>query len=203
MGDEIQQTRYDKLIRRVGNIIGPGSKVGSVIPELFPMLDVENVPGELLLLGNTDICLGSASVQGAGGEQGNVSLFNPDNSGKIVTISYVYVTTSSVQTIRMGLAAGSTGIAVGSETFRDLRRGFVSRPVGAIFSEAGGTITVPDLQMRTVANAQIELEDRNSIAVLPPGTRFEVGSDTVATLILVNFLWRERPASESELNIPQ
>ncbi len=48
MGQELQQNRYDQLIRRVGGIIGPGSKVVEALGELFPVIDVENVPGELL-----------------------------------------------------------------------------------------------------------------------------------------------------------
>jgi len=55
---ELQQNRYDQLLRRVGDLKGPGSKVNDVLQELFPTIDVENVPGELLFLMGTHIGLG-------------------------------------------------------------------------------------------------------------------------------------------------
>jgi len=199
--NEIQQNRYDQTMRRVTGIIGPGSKVAEVLTELFPVIDLERVPGELLILGGTDICLGAASAQGGAGDQANVTLFNPLDSGKIITVSLIYATTPSIQTIRVAIASGAVGTRTNTERFRDTRRGFAARPVGQIATELAGTITTPNLQLRTVANAQIEIEDENSLAVLAPGSRLEVGTDTAATLILVNFFWRERAAQPAELSI--
>ena len=37
---QLQQSRYDQLLRRVGDLKGPGSKVNDVLHELFPMFDL-------------------------------------------------------------------------------------------------------------------------------------------------------------------
>jgi len=199
--NEVQQNRWDQLVRRVAGIIGPGSKVGEVLTELFPVMDVERVPGELLILGGTDVCVGAASIQGDPGEQGAISLFNPADSGKIITISQVYTTSQSGQVIRMELAQGPSGTRVNTERFRDLRRAFVARPVGQIFTEARGAITAPNFQMRTIGSAPLIVKDTNSVAILNENTRMQVGTDTVGTLLHTTFLWRERPAVPAELSI--
>jgi len=101
--NEIQQTRYDRLIRRVAGIIGPGSKVSEVLTELFPVLDVESVPSELLILAGTNTCFGGGQFQAMAGQSPKMGLFNPADSNTILVLTHVYVSTDTGnQNIRWG-----------------------------------------------------------------------------------------------------
>jgi len=197
----IQQNRYDSLLRRVADLKGPGSKVNDALTELFPMIDLENVPGELLVLGGTDICFGAGSLTSAAGESPRMSVFNPAGSGKIAVVTSVYISVLVLSTIRwtVSLAALSTG--VGIQRFRDGRRGATSRPTCGIFQQS--SVAQTDGVGRAIldANSMFKLEDPNGIAVISPGFGFEVGSTAALARLDATFYWRERVAEPSELQL--
>lgn len=201
MTNEIQQTRYDRIIRRVAGIIGPGSKVAEVITELFPMIDVERVPGELLILGGYDICFGAASLAGGVGNQAKILVLNPIDSGKLLTVSGILISSDTTQIIRVSRSFGVTGNRTNTELFRDLRRGAANRPVGQLRSSVNPVPTAAEMQFRLLANQTFTLENDNSVAVLPPDARLVVGTDTADTLLNVTFFWRERQVEQSELSV--
>lgn len=201
MTTEIQQNRYDQLVRRVGGIIGPGSKVSEVLAELFPMIDVENVPGELLILGQTDICVGTSSFTSAAAEFPNIGIFNPAASGKIATVTQVLVTSGPAATINVGHTATELGTTVNTEVFRDLRKGFANRPVVRVSQESSATGANANWQAVILGLTIWKLEDPNGVAVLAPGTGIEVSSDQAQSLIRASFAWRERAAETSELEL--
>lgn len=196
---EVQQTRWDRLIRRVSGSIGPGSRVSETLSELFPVLDVERVPGELLLLGGTHICFGGGSILALAGNRPSALLFNPVDSGVIATVSSVFVSPNPSSEILWGLTLVEQGAAVGTETFRDLRQLPTQRPSCKVFTReevaaAGGTARV------RVANFDtLHLQDENGVMVLGPGTGLDLGLNTLASQLFFCFYWRERPAVESEL----
>ncbi len=198
--NELQQTRYDQIIRRVGGIIGPGSKVAEALSELFPVIDVERVPGELLLLGQTALCLGAGSITGAVGEAARIQVFNPAGSGKLVAVSSTVLSTATTQQMRFATTNTALTTGLGTEVFRDRRLPGTSRPVSQIRTDSTVAKTDAHGQFRVLANTPHELPDENTVAVLPPGAGFEVGADTFNTNIVVTFFWRERVALESELN---
>jgi len=202
MTSDIQQNRYDQTVRRVCGLIGPGSKVAEALTELFPVIDVERVPGELLLLGGTALCFGGAGVTGAAGERPRIQLFNPVNSGKIISVSSVVINSTAVIIIRATVGTIALTNGVGTERFRDTRLGGVARPAGQIRTDSTVAITDATLQFRTVANTPFFFDDENTVAVLAPGSGLEFGSFSVATTIEGNFFWRERVAEESELLFP-
>jgi len=199
MTAELQQTRYDQLVRRVGGIIGPGSKVSEALSELFPVIDVEQVPGELLALGGTHICLGSATITADVGETGRIQLFNPVASGKLISVSSVIVAGGASQQIRYATSIVALTDGLGTEVFRDRRLSAASRPSGQIRSDSTVALTDANGQFRIIANTPFLLHDKNSLAVLPPGTGFEFGTVTTAQTHSATFNWRERVALESEL----
>lgn len=165
------------------------------------MLDVENVPGELLILGGTNLCFGSVRVTAAAGNLPFGQLENPADSGNILTISSILVSSQSNTILRWGRTNTALGAAVGSETFRDTRRLLTTNPVARIrqgfqVPVVGGT-GVAIVNMRE----HIAMTDPNSLMVLAPGTLFEIGGETQATDLMVTFYWRERPAEESELSL--
>lgn len=202
MTSDLQTPRFDQIIRRVGGIIGPGSKVSEALTELFPTIDIEQLPGELLLLGQTAICLGSALVTGAAGETARIQLFNPAGSGKLVSISTVTISSDSIQRIRYATTNTALTTGVGTETFRDRRLAGTSLPTAQIRTDSTVARTDAHGSFSQLKDSPAYLNDENTVAVLPPGSGFEVGAQVFATEINVTFFWRERLGLESELNLP-
>lgn len=196
---EVQQTRWDRLIRRVSGSIGPGSRVSETISELFPVLDVERVPGELLFLGGIKISMGSALLFGSAGETSKIQLFNPADSGNIIAISRVVVTTSSTNTLRAAVNQAALPDAVGNESLRDTRVGNAVLPVGQILTEQVVAGVTQSWTWKQLGNVPFIIEDDNSVAVLAENTGFTVGTTAQNQELHVSFFWRERPAEPSEL----
>ena len=196
---EVQQTRWDRIIRRVSGSIGPGSRVSETLSELFPVLDVERVPGELLILGGTNLCFGSGRITGAAGEVPFVQLENPADSGNIITISSLVAANDAVSVLRWGRTNTALGAAIGTETFRDSRRLVTARPVGRIRQGSQVAVVGGTGITRVINNDSYSNTDRNGIVVLAPGTLFEFGAETAASTLTLTLYWRERPAEESEL----
>lgn len=201
MTSELQQTRYDRLVRRVGAIIGPGSKVSEALSELFPTLDVELVPGELLVLGGTNLSEGAAQVTGAAGQVPKCQVFNPVDSGVLVTVSSLIVGLDSVGIIRVATSNTPFATGIGTEIFRERRLPLVARPVAQMRTESTVAFVNANISFRVLANVTHQIQDPNGLAVLPPGSGFEVSPNIAASTINVSFLWRERPAEPSELNL--
>jgi len=188
-------------MRRVGGIIGPGSKVGAVIADLFPTLDVERVPGELLALMGTRVCWGNTNQAGFAGLNNQAQLFNPPDSGTLITVTSVRASSGNTQ--RLGLGVVDTFLtAVGSEQFRDGRFGVGSLPVGAL-AIATQVAQFPQNYLFAVVGPNIPsiLESENGLCVLPPGFGLQISTLTVATTQFVSWMWRERPAEQSELTL--
>ena len=199
MTAELQQTRYDQLIRRVGGIIGPGSKVSEALSELFPVIDVERVPGELLLLGGTQLCFGAASLTSAVAERPHIQLFNPAGSGKLITVSSLAVSAIANVAARYAVVNAAVTTGVGTERFRDGRLGLVARPVGQIRTDSLVAIVNADTLFRVGSNDPVIFKDENSVAVLSPGFGLSVGLEQTNSVLIVTFNWRERVAEQSEL----
>jgi len=201
LSNEIQQNRYDQLVRRVTASIGPGSKVAETITELFPMIDVENLPAELYRLSGTRLCFGGGLINAVAGQSPRAMLFNPVDSGILVTVTQAELSTSSgTTTVRWGVRDVSLGGAVGSERFRDTREFTPDEPTAQVHLVASVTLAGATNQARNLNNVRFILEPRNSIAVLAPGTGFEMGLALQNATMHFGFYWRERTAEQSELN---
>ncbi len=200
MTDTLQQNRYDRLMRRVGGIIGPGSKVGAVIADLFPTLDVENVPAELLALMGTNLAWGGTNQAGFAALTNQAQLFNPVDSGFLITVTRVDINSSSSQPIGMGVVTVPL-TPVPNEHFRDGRLGD-TLPVGS-FGIATAAAADPTDQWvgRFQSPDFFKIRDDNGIAVLSPGTGLQITSFTVNTTLQIAWMWRERPAEQSELTL--
>lgn len=199
MSQELQQNRYDRLIRRVGGLIGVGSKVSEVIGELFPMIDVENLPGELFVLAETRLGMGAVTNAGFAALQNHHQLFNPVDSGQIITISHINIMSNATQLIRYGLVTVPLAAAITNRQFRDSRLPIGPNTLGELRG-AQLAATTPNVgRIAVIANTNNVLEDRNDIAVLGPGTGFELLTESVNSSFLTSFFWRERAAEASEL----
>jgi len=200
---EIQQNRYDQVLRRVAGLLGPGSKVKDALTELFPMFDVENMPAELLLLGGTRICLGGGAITGVAAEGGTAVLENPPDSGMLVTLERVDFGVAGSAVIRWGVQNGfrATAVAVGTEDFRDVRNFSPDLPVANVRQISEAALANGTNQTRLGGSDHLVLDPPNSVCVLPPGTSFEIGVGTVNVTLSYGFSWRERAAEQSELNL--
>jgi len=196
----LNQNRYDQLLRRVGDLKGPGSKVNDALTELFPMIDVENVPAELLLLSGTRLCMGTAFL-GAGGA-GMFSTFflaNPAASGVIARVMTIAIRALGTQEIVIGPSQNSSA-AIGATAFSDTRvfgEGTVLGIQGANNNLAVGSTF---FKFSHLANGTTFFEPPAAIAVLAPGGRLSVGGDENAGLDC-SFIWVERVAQPSELSL--
>jgi len=200
---ELQQNRYDKLIRRVGGIIGPGSMVAEAITELFPMIDVENVPGELLALMGTRIALGRGDRSAGAGTRPQIQLFNPDDSATILVVTSMIASTDTTQTVSWALSDNAMANLTARGSLRDtrLRTPAANASVGVIRNQQSAVPVGGANEYLVLANTPFNVSDPNSICVLSPGFGLDVEGTTDATRLIVSFSWRERTLETSEENL--
>jgi len=194
---ELQQNRYDQLLRRVGDLKGPGSKVNDVLTELFPTIDVENVPGELLFLMATNIGWGATSKQPTAGKRAGIQLFNPAGSGHLITVSLLLLSQNVTGVITWGIVNTALGTNTGIPRLRDGRIGVGPSGVSQLRTSADA-ISLLSGNVRLAANTPLPIKDDNSVAVLSPGIGLSV-IGAIDTNIAISFNYRERVAEPSEL----
>lgn len=202
MPTDLQTDRYDKILRRVGGIVGPGSKVAEVVTDLFPMINVEDVPGELMRLGGTLLSFGGGQITAIAAETPRAQLFNPVASRSLVTVTTVLLTSQATAAARWGLRTVSIGTQIDTQLIRDTRDVLPTQPIAEVQQESNAALANGTGQVRILANTPLTLTDPNGLAVLAPGTGFEIGITDVAGTMHYCFYWRERPALDSELNLP-
>ena len=198
---QIQQNRYDQLLRRVADLKGTGSKVNDALTELFPMFDVENVPAELLLLAGSRLCMGTiSSAAGGVGFFSQTIIRNPGDSGVIARIVAIDARISVIGNIVIGPSQNSL-TAGGARAFADTRvfgegTTLVLQQANNLLS-AGSTFYI----IRDNTLAGIHFEPPSSIAVLAPGGGLQVSPQGSDRAIDASFIWVERVAQPSELNL--
>ena len=200
---EIQQGRYDALLRRVADLKGPGSKVNDVLEELFPMFDVENLPGELYILAQTDLCFGGGRTDGIVAQAGRAQLFNPEGSGKVLTITEVGFSVGALGITRWGRRDTPLTTDLQTQLFRDTRKaaaGVLNLPTGQIRVQTSVALANATGQTFVPSATPLILSDKNGIAVLGPNTGFEIGTSSTNQQESFYFNWRERVAEPSETN---
>ncbi len=197
---EIQQNRYDQLIRRVNNIVSAGSMVGDALNELFPTIDVENVPGELLALLGTRIGLGGSSITGVAAEFAKAQLFNPADSNLIVAVTGVRVSVTTTSIITWGTTDTLFTSNPDVEVVRDTRGGASIKPTASVRILSDGTVGPANMPLNLLANSILEWTDPNAIVVLAPGTGVTFTNTNSNVTTQFTFMWRERNAEAAELN---
>lgn len=195
---EILQSRYDRLVRRVADLKGPGSKVNDVIEELLPVLEVENVPAELLILQGTYLALGSSRVGAVAAQFAQAMLRNPGGSGQIITLLEVHAWSDTGQ--EFGLGPTQNTLATAGLAARSDTREFPNGPTGQVLSESLLAAGPSFMRIRFVTEPRV-VRPPKALAVIGPGTAFSVTNITANASLLVSFLWQERVAEGSELNL--
>lgn len=202
MSHEVQQTRWDRLIRRVSGSIGPGSRVGETLSELFPVIDVENIPAELLALGGTRMAIGNTNEPAVAAVFQISQLFNPVGSGIIITLLHLHVISTDALSVGMGITDGSfTNNNPLNVSFADGRFLPPEVPTGQCRDETAGAEGVR-FYLFDQNNFQSQIfQPPKAICVLVPGTGWSVSTTVVNHPLSVSYGWIERPAEQSELNL--
>jgi len=200
--NELQTARYDNLVRRLGGLLGPGSKVTETLSELFPVVETENLPAELLFLGGWLTGMGTVIRAATVGQSSRAQLFNPTGSGKIAVVTNIHITNVIAGGQFIDWQINATPFAVlNTQITRDTHAGFsvgTALTTGSLATgntPRAGTFLIPALDT-------FHFHVDNGIAVLAPGTGLEMGTLADNQALTVTFFWRERIALPSELNFP-
>jgi len=200
MPNELQQNRYDQLVRRVGGMIGPGSKVGEAIGELFPVLELENTTPELLALSGWRVAWNAAEAPAVAGEVSAAQIFNPAESGVLVAVTALMIQSNVVTGITIGLNEEQIGGTPIRGRYRDFRFGGLRETTATTEATDNPTLVPGGLFIRVLAVAETVIRDDNGIAVLSPGSGLQLTTNILNARLTVNFFWRERAAEPSELS---
>ncbi len=197
---DLQQARYDQLVRRVGALYGGGSKVVEVLPELFPVIEVENTTPELIALSGWRTAWQSTTRPRDVGAVSTSQLSNPAGSGVIVSVTQVMIQVDLDTAVQSEIGNVIIGTPV-SGLWRDGRFG-VPRNSTAQASSADGVAVGGGLRLQMATGEEFSLRDDNGIVVLSPGTTLDVATTSFNIVMTVNYWWRERLAQTSELLFP-
>jgi len=196
---ELQQNRYDKLLRRVGGMIGAKSMVNDALGELFPTIDTESLLMELAYLADTKHGISTVQQVASVGDLNHHQLFNPADSGMLVILTRVDVQCATVQLIEFDTTATALADLTANHKLRDTRDGIIAQPV----AQARGVQQVGGLPLVggfiTEVNVNLTIEETNGLFVLAPGTGVTFATTTANVDSTVMFWWRERVAQTSEL----
>jgi len=196
---EIQQNRWDRLIRRAAGVVGGGSQVNDTLNELFPVIDVERVPAELLALMQTNLGWCGSALTATLTFFNHHQLFNPPGSGNLVTVTNVSMSAPSTSGIfRFSTFIGSLATSAGNERRRDTRAGILAELVGQNRTDQSLVSGGLDYRVNIRNNTHTFLEDQNAIVVLFPGTGLTISTETANIDSVVSFMWRERVFEPSE-----
>ena len=197
---ELQQNRYDRLLRRVGGLIGAKSMVNDALGELFPVIEVENVPAELLALMATQLGWASSTLAADPAFRNHHQIFNPAGSNILIVITTVSFMTSGTNTgeFRFSTFLGALATLAGNERRRDTRAGTLASLVAQSRTAQDAVSGGLDYRMQSLITGATTLTDRNGLAVLFPGTGLTVTNQTINQGTTVSFMWRERVFERSE-----
>jgi len=164
------------------------------------MFDVENVPMELMFLNRNVPAMASTLLAGVAAEIPKIQVFNPADSGHLVTVTSVWISVETDSFIEMDLTNVALTTSVATKV-RDTRAGFQTLSLAELRSEssAGGIPTSWGSELEALK--PLHIDDQNGIAVLAPGTGLSVDTAETNRALRVSFFWRERVAEPSELNL--
>lgn len=199
MTSELQTDRYSQIVRRAGAMIGPGGKVIEVLTELFPVIDLERCPPELLALGGWRTAWG-ATERPTNVAQPSVSqIFNPEGSNVVAAVTQVQLQSAPGTGVQAGVQLAQIGGTPVRGVFRDARFGG-NRETTLTTTHVDGGLVSAGWRMRLVSGEVLTLRDDNGIAVLTPGSGLSFITNNNNILLTMSYWWRERSAEQSELN---
>jgi len=163
------------------------------------MIDVENVPSELLLLSGSRMCVGRGTITGDALEFGQSMLRNPGGTGAILRLMLISVHSTTAQTIAIGPTQNTYALS-GVEAFSDGRI-FGQGTVGKVLLESLLTIGSNFFHFQVNGADTVFFRPPVAFSIITPGTAFSVSTTNDVTQLDVSYFWVERVAQPSELNL--
>lgn len=195
----IQTGAFDNLIRRLYSIKGGGSELSETLGDVFPILDLENLPSELLLLRGWVLGMGRIRNASAVGMVNSHQLFNPAGSAKIIVLTSLRVSVGSTSLVEFGPAFTALTDTSTPGTRRDTRAQVIKPTNGLLQEEDDGTRSAFGA-VQLITDISADILDPNGLAVLVPGTAFRINDLTTNITMRTSWMWRERTAEPSELS---
>ncbi len=163
------------------------------------MIDVEQVPAELLALIGTRMAIGSSSENALAANFQQTQLRNPADSGFIITLLEVRVWSATAQTI----ALGPTQATFANASLRTLTdtRFFAQTPAGQVLDGVSLVLSPIFGRLRVDGTVESIFKPQKAVAVINPGSSFAVTCGVVNTNLVTNWNWQERVAQPSELRL--
>ena len=185
------------------NLVGSGSIVTGVLPDVFPVIDVEDLQTDAWRLADWRICMGFGTRDPAAGLTAEIALENITTTGSLAVVEQIIITTEAISTVGFGVnTAGSAlaGVPTDLTSFRD-RREPVSPPLPIL------EVTTGDAIAASIVGRWIQLADDpftftvpTGVGVLQPGSLFLIQATTPDVKLHVTYFWRERPIDPAENN---
>ena len=182
-------------------LVGEGAIVSSVLPDVFPVVELEGTTIELATLSGWLPVFGATSRAAAAGLGSRAQLFNPAGSDRIVVIEDLYIETTGASLVNLGITVTELTTLVVNTKPRDTRFGTAARGVSQTRSQDGGAPPVANGRIHTEPLLSYHVHADRGIAVLAPGTGFECNNGTLNEIMRTSWFARERPAEPSELNL--
>lgn len=164
------------------------------------MIDVENTPMELMFLNRNVPVMAASLLAGVAAEIPKIQVFNPVDSGTLLTVTSVFISVETASFVEMDLTNVAIATPVATKV-RDTRAGHQTLALGElrVESSAGGIPTSWGQELEALK--PLSIEDQNGICVLAPGTGLTVDTAETNRALRVSFFWRERVAEPAELNV--
>ncbi len=202
MTSPLQINRYDRLVRRLGNIVGESAIVTGVLPDVFPVIDVEKLATDGWALAGWRPAMGGGIITASAGNNAKVQFTNPAGSGSIAVIETVQVSNNFSGGVGYNIHDALLSVLAVSDRWRDRRFATLNRPVCKVRVEDSlGLPIVAPMSIRLLANTTYDWMPPQGFMTLIPGSAVAFQAITVATQLNVNFWWRERPIEPAEENI--
>lgn len=197
MTTPLQATRYDRLVRRVMNLVGEGAIVTGVLPDVFPIIDLENIPQELMALESWYLAFGGENFLSTGGNFPNSQVSNPAGSGNIVVVENALVTTTATTGVHWRTSTTAMPTLVAQMQFRDTR--FTTQSPTQVRRE-NAAVPIPRVGIFTKAANDPQLIFPPGVEIiLFPGNTLDIGNQVANTRLEVTYYTRERQLEQSEL----
>jgi len=174
--------------------------VNDQLNELFPTIDVERVPIELLSLMGTIVAAGGSVLSASAGNINKHQLFNPVDSGVMLVVTTMIVSAGVSGNAELQISTAPLTNDAGNVIRRDTRFGVAALVVGQnrfVQSAAG---LAPHVVFRLIIDTPFTFGDQNGLFVLFPGTGVTFASTSSNVSTSCQFFWRERVFEPAEGN---
>jgi len=182
-------------------LVGEGAIVTTVLPDVFPVIELENQRAELYKLGGISLAAGGENRAPGAANRATMGFTNPANSGVVATVTRYTFNSSAPQNVIGGwIGFPNTITSAGVNRIADGRQNNYPNELPICFT--GTSITDPInaawFNYAFAADEFYTQHDLNGIVVLGPGTTWGIRGGTNNITVRWAVEWRERPAEPSE-----